>query len=67
MKLRIGILLLLIFLTACSSRAKKEDPLLLPPGYGEMPDAEETKNNGNATPKKSDQDLQELRELLLKN
>jgi hypothetical protein len=56
-----GVLTLLIF--GCSKN-KNDDPLIIPPNFNEVPDL----NNPEKSPSKSsDQDLQELKDLLLKN
>ena len=56
------ILFLAFSLNACKSKAKT-DPLLIPPSYGQLPTEESlTQENQN-----SDEDLQELKDLLLQN
>ncbi|MFT7099364.1 MAG: hypothetical protein ACJAS6_001246 [Rickettsiales bacterium] len=47
----------------CSSN-KYNDPLLIPPNFNEVPDL---KNPEKPTSNSSDQDLQELKDLLLNN
>jgi hypothetical protein len=52
-----------LLISSCSSH-KIDDPLIIPPNFDEMPDL---KNPDNTKPKSSDQDVEELRELLLKS
>ena len=62
MKRVILILSLFTILQSCAN--KTEDPLILPPDYSEMPDA----NNPNKTIKvKNDEEITNLKNLLLKS
>lgn len=63
MKNKILILLGLTFiLSACSSN-DKDDPLIIPPNFNEMPDL----NKKDVDKKTPDKDIDKLRDLLLKN
>ncbi len=64
MKNKLVIFAAIILLISSCSRHKADDPLIIPPDFNEMPDLENPNKN---TPKSSDQDLQELKDLLLKN
>lgn len=56
------ILMLFCGITACSST--KDDPLIIPPNFAEMPDPK----NPQAAPEKSDEEkVARLKELLLKS
>lgn len=62
MKKFILILSLLITLQSCSS--KKEDPLIIPPDFSEMPDP---KNPEKINKAKNDEEITNLKNLLLKS
>ena len=51
-------------LIASCTNIKIDDPLIIPPSFNEVPDLS---NPEKSAPKSSDQDLQELKNLLLKN
>ena len=52
-----------IAISGCAKN-KIDDPLIVPPNFNEMPDL---KNPETSTPKSSDQDIEELKNLLLKS
>lgn len=56
-------LFLIFFALSCSSK-KKEDPLLLPPNFAEMPDLS---NPEQANPEQKEENIARLKELLLKS
>lgn len=51
-----------LLLAGCANN-KADDPLIIPPNFNEMPDLN---NKETKAEKPADQDVQELRELLLK-
>lgn len=55
-----SIFLLIFLLNSCS--AKKEDPLLLPPKYDELPDPETPQK---INPQTQEENVERLKELLL--
>jgi hypothetical protein len=57
------LLLAIIFISSCSKH-KAEDPLIIPPNFNEMPDLNNPQPDKKQT---SNPDIEELRELLLKN
>jgi hypothetical protein len=65
MKIKNKLLLLTftsLLLASCASN-KADDPLIVPPNFNEMPDLN---NKDTKADKPADQDVQELKELLLK-
>ncbi len=52
-----------LLITSCAKN-KMDDPLIVPPNFSEMPDLQ---NPEKTTPQSSENDIQELKELLLKN
>lgn len=56
-------LILTIFITACST-SKKDDPLIVPPNFSEMPDL---KNPEKPSEKQKDIEIEKLKDLLLKS
>ena len=60
---KIYYLLLILFLSYCSSKAK-DDPLIVPPNFAEMPDL---KNIEEITPEQRDENIIRLKELLLQS
>ena len=57
----LGFLALTALTSSCSST--KDDPLIIPPKFNELPDP----NNPEKTPEQKDQDFEKLKELLLKS
>jgi len=56
------ILIFSLLLCGCSNANKTDDPLIIPPGFNEMPDL----NNKEVTPSKTkDKDIDDLKDLLL--
>ena len=49
-----------------SCASKPEDPMIIPPGFDEIPTEENIKANDNITESKSEE-LENLKKLLLKN
>ncbi len=58
----IFVILSLFIFSSCSSQ--KDDPLIVPPNFNELPDANKPEEN---IKKQEDKDLEKLKELLLKN
>jgi len=56
-------LILAIFISACSGN-KKDDPLIVPPNFLEMPDAA---NPEKPSEKQKDAEIEKLKDLLLKS
>lgn len=56
--------LILVFLAISCSSKTKEDPLILPPNFAEMPDL---KNVAQPSQKQSEENIEKLKELLLKS
>ncbi|MFT5702811.1 MAG: hypothetical protein ACJAZX_000757 [Rickettsiales bacterium] len=64
MKNKLIILAALTLLIGACSKNENTNPLLIPPNFNQVPDL----NNPEQAPEQSsDQDLQELKDLLLKN
>lgn len=55
-------LLAVLFLFSCAS--KKDDPLVIPPNFSEMPDPN---NPEKISPQQSEENVSKLKELLLKS
>ena len=64
MKNKLIIIATTALIIASCAKNKIDDPLIVPPNFSEMPDL---KNPEKTTPKSSEKDMQELKELLLKN
>ncbi|MFT6331867.1 MAG: putative small lipoprotein YifL [Lentimonas sp.] len=58
-----AILFLGLILSSGCAKKGSSDPLLIPPSYGQFPNSEDLEKNDASA---SEQDLQELKELLLK-
>jgi hypothetical protein len=54
---------LILFVFSCSSK-KKDDPLIIPPNFAEMPDPN---NPEKATAEQNSESVERLKELLLKS
>lgn len=63
MKNKLIIISFLALIASCSSN-KKDDPLIIPPNFNDMPDLNKKDQTEEKIPKK---DLDELRDLLLKD
>ena len=63
MRNKILILISLAFILPACSGNDKDDPLIIPPNFNEMPDLNK-KDNDKKTP---DKDIDKLRDLLLKD
>ncbi len=64
MKNKFIILAATILLMSGCSKNKIDDPLIIPPNFAQMPDLA---NPEKTSPTSSEQDVQELKDLLLKN
>ncbi len=62
MRNKLLLLIIASFLVTACANNKSEDPLIVPPNFNDVPDPN---NPEKSDPKSSDQDLQELRDLLL--
>lgn len=62
-KISILAFFLIFCITSCVSK-KNEDPLILPPNFAEMPDL---KNPEKPTAAQKDENVQKIKELLLKS
>ncbi len=60
--MKIIILFLTLFLASCAN--KKDDPLIVPPNFSELPDE---KNPEKPSETQKDADIERLKELLLKS
>ena len=66
MKNKLFILLIIGLLNSCLDK-KAEDPLLLPPDFNVLPDIDPKNQNPQPSPdNKQDQDIEQLKDLLLK-
>lgn len=57
-------LLTLILLSSCFNKGTKDDPLIVPPKFNEIPDL---KNPEKIDEKQKDADIEKLKDLLLKS
>jgi hypothetical protein len=57
-----NLILILIFFAAFSCAKKKDDALIIPPSFNEIPDPKNPEKNSQPS---NDEDLQRLKELLL--
>ncbi|MES2677106.1 MAG: hypothetical protein V4612_02155 [Pseudomonadota bacterium] len=64
MKNKLAIIAATLLLLSGCAKNKIDDPLIIPPNFNEMPDLE---NPQQISPKSSEKDVEELKNLLLKN
>ncbi len=59
--------LTLAFLALSCSSNQKDDPLIMPPNYAEMPDLTKPETLQNPTAEQKEENIAKLKELLLKS
>lgn len=64
MRSKIIIFLITLALFSCKDKGP-EDPLILPPDFNIMPDLQQLDKDSKGEEKETDQDIEELRDLLL--